>query len=232
MTPPIDANGNYTYNGGAFAPSTFHWTYTAANPSDFYSSNISGAERLPNGNTLICEGSSGHLFEVDYEGNTVWDYVNPVKGNQIIPQGGVVMGNNIFRCSRYATNYAGFDGHDLVAQGPIEEGTPLAEIPCNANVLRLKLYLEGAFDETSNNMHTDLSDNGLLPINQPYNQSPWNYERTIDFSTPFNVPIVDWLLIEARDANDNNIIVETTSVLLGETGEIYAADGRWGGYFL
>jgi hypothetical protein len=35
------------------------------------------AQRLPNGNTLINEGSFGRFFEVSLEGEIVWEYVNP-----------------------------------------------------------------------------------------------------------------------------------------------------------
>lgn len=43
----------------------------------FFSSFISSARRLPNGNTLICEGMHGRIFQVTYEGEIVWEYVNP-----------------------------------------------------------------------------------------------------------------------------------------------------------
>ena len=41
---------------------------------------ISGTQRLPNGDTLICAGVSGTIFEVTPEKETVWEYVNPVRG--------------------------------------------------------------------------------------------------------------------------------------------------------
>ncbi len=40
---------------------------------DFYATNISGAQRLPNGNTLICNGPAGQIFEVTPELDTVWE---------------------------------------------------------------------------------------------------------------------------------------------------------------
>jgi hypothetical protein len=43
----------------------------------FYSPFISSAQRLPNGNTLICEGSGGRLIEVTPEHEIVWEYINP-----------------------------------------------------------------------------------------------------------------------------------------------------------
>jgi hypothetical protein len=48
------------------------WSYTAAN---FYASNVSGAQRLANGNTLITEGPAGRLFEVTADGETVWEFI-------------------------------------------------------------------------------------------------------------------------------------------------------------
>lgn len=47
------------------------------NPYHFYSPLISSAQRLPNGNTLITEGSNGRLFEVTPNHQTVWEYISP-----------------------------------------------------------------------------------------------------------------------------------------------------------
>jgi hypothetical protein len=79
---PIAPNGT-----GAFARATSRvleinpvtlelaWSYT--NPR-FFSTNISGAQRLPNGNTLITAGAGGRLFEVTPKGEIVWEYMYPV----------------------------------------------------------------------------------------------------------------------------------------------------------
>jgi hypothetical protein len=58
-------------------PVTFElvWSYQA--PGKFYASNISSAQRLPNGNTLITEGPDGRLFEVTHDGVIVWEYIYP-----------------------------------------------------------------------------------------------------------------------------------------------------------
>jgi outer membrane protein assembly factor BamB len=52
------------------------WSYTA--PGRFFSTNISGAQRLPNGNTLVTAGAGGRLFEVMTDGRIVWEYLNPL----------------------------------------------------------------------------------------------------------------------------------------------------------
>ncbi|WP_051568682.1 aryl-sulfate sulfotransferase [Crocinitomix catalasitica] len=123
INPPIEIGGHYTYDGSAYAPSSFHWTYRSITPTDFYASNISGAERLPNGNTLICNGPEGKFFEVDYSGAIVWEYINPVTNTGIIAQGSPVTQNMVFRTYRYPVDYSGFGGHTLTPEGYIESGS-------------------------------------------------------------------------------------------------------------
>ena len=54
------------------------WRYVAKdNPQSFFSPHIGGCQRLASGNTLICEGGKGCLFETTPEGDVVWEYVSP-----------------------------------------------------------------------------------------------------------------------------------------------------------
>ena len=79
---PFDAESGFERVGGrAFAPEAPAWEYTAPEKADFYSSFISGAQRLASGNTLIAEGASGRLFEVTRAGEIVWEYVSPHGGD-------------------------------------------------------------------------------------------------------------------------------------------------------
>jgi outer membrane protein assembly factor BamB len=73
------------------------WKYQEKRESDFFSPRISNAHRLPNGNTLICEGDFGRLFEVTMDGELVWEYVNPFFGDS--PTG---PNNRVFRAYRYS----------------------------------------------------------------------------------------------------------------------------------
>jgi arylsulfotransferase ASST len=75
------------------------WKYQEPTAMNFYSPRISNAQRLPNGNTLINEGSFGRFFEVTSEGEVVWEYVNPYFGP---PTASAKMqNNNVFRAYRY-----------------------------------------------------------------------------------------------------------------------------------
>ena len=57
------------------------WRYfPKKNPLTFWSPHISGCQRLDSGNTLICEGGHGCIFEVTYDCKVVWEYINPSYG--------------------------------------------------------------------------------------------------------------------------------------------------------
>jgi len=80
IIPPVDINGSYYLKPGsasAYGPEGQSWMYTAENPTDFYSHYASGAQRLIDGNTLICDAPAGRFFEVTSEKETVWEYINP-----------------------------------------------------------------------------------------------------------------------------------------------------------
>ncbi len=79
------------------------WEYKGGPPLSFFSPVISSAERLPNGNTLICEGSTGRLFEVTIDGVIVWEYINPFTTRGAFPAGGGAddLANTVFRAHRY-----------------------------------------------------------------------------------------------------------------------------------
>ena len=85
------------------------WTYEGNPPSQFFSGHISGATRLANRNTLVCEGTSGRLFEITPAGETVWEWWNPVYN---IGVDGVPMGW-LFRAYRYGPDHPALAGHDL-----------------------------------------------------------------------------------------------------------------------
>ncbi len=76
-------------------------TWTHQLPADLYSGKISGAQRLPNGNTLICSGDPGVILEVTSEGDVVWRYdLAPVPGSAgANPSPGAR--DDIFRAYRY-----------------------------------------------------------------------------------------------------------------------------------
>jgi hypothetical protein len=75
------------------------WMYQEKNLHNFFSSRISNAQRLPNGNTLINEGFFGRFFEVTAAGEVVWEYVNPYFGPK--NETAKAQTNHVFRVYRY-----------------------------------------------------------------------------------------------------------------------------------
>jgi len=70
----------------------------------FYSAYMSNCQRLPNGNTLVCEAQTGRIFEITKTGTVVWEFINP-----FAPSFDPVYGHNriIPRACRYGPEYEG-----------------------------------------------------------------------------------------------------------------------------
>lgn len=97
------------------------------------------------------------------------------------------------------------------------------------NPVYIQLMLEGAY-VSSPLMSTHLSDNQLISLGQPYSSTPWNYTGNENLISYEQMPenVVDWLLIEARDATDNQIVISTTAALLRNDGMVINTDGTEG----
>jgi len=85
------------------------WEYKANPPSDFYTAICGGNERLPNGNTLICETWKGRIFEVTPDGGLAWEYVSPFMGWRSMG----IYSNWMWRAHRYPRDYPGLKGKDV-----------------------------------------------------------------------------------------------------------------------
>ncbi|MEM7103408.1 MAG: aryl-sulfate sulfotransferase [Bacteroidota bacterium] len=121
INPPVDLSGNYTYvDDQAYGPVNLFWTYGTDLDEFFYSSNISGALAMPNGNILICDGTKGNFIEVDLDGTVRWEYVSPITSNGAVTQGTTPNGNNVFRALKYSADFPGFVGKDLTPGEPLE----------------------------------------------------------------------------------------------------------------
>ncbi|KAA3614294.1 MAG: hypothetical protein DWQ01_00910 [Planctomycetota bacterium] len=120
ITPPLNADGSYRREKNqAFGPAKATWRWQAKSRKDFFSHFISGAQRLPNGNTLVCAGADSRLFEVSGSGEVVWDYRSPFGSERSRPnrKGGPPRGRmggpggrgpgGIFRALRYPVDYSG-----------------------------------------------------------------------------------------------------------------------------
>ena len=105
--------------GSAYGPAELAWTYVADPPEAFYAYKESGAQRLPNGNTLITDGPAARIFEVTREGKTVWDFRARMRNPD----------DSVYRAYRYPSDHPGLRGLDLEPWRTAyraAEGEPLA----------------------------------------------------------------------------------------------------------
>ena len=104
--------------------------------------------------------------------------------------------------------------------------------------LNIRVLLQGLYDPVSNSMHTDLVQSGFLPFNQPYspalpycgNMNPCWYYQGDDSVTVFPQGVVDWVILELRDAQDATSALPATTigkkaVFLMQDGHIRSLDG-------
>lgn len=94
--------------------------------------------------------------------------------------------------------------------------------------LDLNLFLEGPFQ--TGEMATDLNDLDILPLSQPYSGPPWNYPGTETVLSIPNADVVDWCLIELRDATDAPSATPSTTIqkqaaFLLKDGSVVGMDG-------
>ena len=131
IVPPVDGYGYRREPGAAYSPSEPIWTYTADMPTDFYSPIMGATQRLPNGNTLIFESTSGAMFQVTPDGKTVWKYVYPMDSNTPLTQSeqpsinpqmsnGLLKNNAVYRAYWYAPDHPGLRKFDLTPGDTIE----------------------------------------------------------------------------------------------------------------
>ena len=98
----------------AAGPAQPAWRYASPDPKEFFSSFISGAHRVQNGNTVICEGHKGRIFEVTPDGTIAWDLLSPFGEIDPTGQSGPLLPYSLFRATRIAADHPGLKGKRLV----------------------------------------------------------------------------------------------------------------------
>jgi choice-of-anchor A domain-containing protein len=89
-----------------------------------------------------------------------------------------------------------------------------------------RVMLEGAYQSSTGLMRTTLATNGLLPLSQPFNRAPWNYAGTESVPVLPSDSLVDWVLIQLRDAADSSLMIHQMAAFLKANGDIVDTDGN------
>lgn len=122
-----------------------------------------------------------------------------------------------------ATDQATFSGITVSGQFIIARETEPAGIQLDLTVL-----LEGPFNGSE--MNTTLNSGGHVPLLQPYNTAPWNYTGSETVTSIPNNDVVDWILVELRDAPDapsagSASIAARQAAFLLKDGSVVGTDG-------
>jgi len=161
-----------------------------------YQLNNTGTAISPNiSSTLVATGTND-------ESNTMngpfflYTYDTDWTGNGDGSTGGTVSANGVS---------IGTGVTDLV----ISEGTGIAA----------KIYLDGPYNSTANNMNTTL--NAQIPLTSPYSEDP----RSVS-AVPATA--VDWVLVQLRDQTTPATVIESRSAFINADGNVIEDDGTAG----
>jgi hypothetical protein len=179
IVPPVTNNGvYYLESGSSYGPTAATWTYTASPRTSFYSSHLGGAQRLTDGNTLICNGEPGTFFDVTTSGTTVWTYQNQY------PAG---TANNVFKID-YIPN-------EQSKNHP--PNTPSNPVPANGTTgvsVDTKLSWTGGDPDSNDNVNYDVYfGTSSTPPKVSTGQSGTNYDPgLLNDSMNYYWRIVSW----------------------------------------
>lgn len=125
-------------------------------------------------------------------------------------------------------NYPYFSSGVVLVSG-INEGLFILRPRLN---LRVRVVLEGPYDPGVGLMRDDLRLQGLLPLTEPYTALGYAHvggggETTTNtvLSVTGTNAIVDWVVVELRDATTPSIVKATRAALLQRDGDIVGTDG-------
>lgn len=168
-TPWMDYLIDYEQINGTWQP--YHLENTIEHPDmkRMHSTGLSSIQLLPNGNTLICSGRQGYIFELDEtKEKIVWEYITPLNSGNSVDQGTELeLNNNLtFRAHKYSVDHQAFLGRDLSPKGWIE--TSPNETYCEELILNVN------FEKMSSSISPNPSSESIT-IN-------WNSGMMVDIS--------------------------------------------------
>jgi hypothetical protein len=174
ITPPIKPDGTYSLTAGqVFGPSAFTWTWKATPPSSMYAEAISGAQRLQNGNTIICDGTHGTFLEVTKAGELVWKYVCPAEKTGPLFYNGTISDdparagekmNAVFRVYKYPPDYPAFKGKTLIPGATVEKYTTTSTGEVINQNQRFYVYPNVLKTSVTFSIHLNLPDQFSLKV--------------------------------------------------------------------
>ena len=230
-TPVFHDNGSISFM--CLPPNTYTiWASNEVFACNFpyYDLILEPSSPSPNGSTLYAstatstdnctgEASITHIaseyMATAYHYNFAWSDCNPPESCNTFSRTGLCAGNYDITATNQLTGCSSF--HSI----NINDGT-IAD-----NDVFISVVLEGAVRDTTY-MNTYARQANLLPIKQPYNRPPWNYNGSESVADTSDIPptAVDWILVEARHEADTTQIAGRSAGFLLEDGNIVDTNGE------
>jgi hypothetical protein len=233
LSPPVSSSGAYKTDL-PYLPKAPTWIYKDS--LAFFSSLISGAQILPNGNVLICSGIPGDMFEVDSNKNKVWEYKSPVNDHGPVMQG--KNGGSVFRCTFIPGGFAGFSGKTLIPGNPIELNPPQYDCYIPADVSKPVITLKGAALDSVEVYHTyadkgvtaksDFSGVGLTRSGSFYRQFPNGKPTRLGI---YDIVYTGTDSLGLADSSRRLVkVIDRTAPVITLTGDSIISICRWAAY--
>jgi len=169
---------------------------------------------------------------VDYDYTPSWNWLT-VNGGQSV-EGSISYQDSLY--IQIGIDASGLEAGYYTANifiNSSDPNLPVVIIPVTLTVTNafqtvLKVNLEGPFNGVE--MNTNFYQSGSLPLIQPYGQSPWNYPGNESVAAIPHDHVVDWVLVEFRDADSAGLATSDKRVgigagLLHKDGSITDMDG-------
>lgn len=184
-------------SNGAYEPLAPLSIYATEDPTKMHSTGLSGAQKLKNGNTLICVGREGYIFEVTEEGEIVWEFKNPMRAGLAVSQGEELQTNDnlVFRMYRYETDFPAFEGKDLSQKGYIELNPNMEAcnvVSSNQAIENIENALQVAPNPFKNNLNITTNEiQGELTVLNILGQI--QFQSTVDANQQLNINTQTWI---------------------------------------
>ena len=189
------------------------WKYASKNNTSMFSTIGSSAQRLPNGNTLICAMNDGLFFEVKpSDTSIVWEYINPMTrdGFKKLKADNYPTYNGVFRAYRYDNTEPALIGHDLTPGNTLTGDTPDYWTP--ADILT-----------SVNDNHNTNSINKTGDITTKNYPNPFSNSTTIEFTLPdtkkINIEIFDFTGTHVKTLVDKSYSQGTYTIVWDATND-------------
>ncbi len=188
------------------------------------------------GTTNIVGLGGGDMFLLSYSaaGNLLWGSGIGSAQNDISNAIALGPASKIHICGEFRQTIDMDPGAGVTLMGPLggqDAFTAKFGKPTCAGVsVASKVFLEGAYTGDFNPMHDLLRTGGLLPLDDPYRAMGFALDDTtattaaaLQFSG--TNAIVDWVLIELRDASVPSNVLRRRAALLQRDGDVVEQDG-------